>query len=78
MKEYISTIKRKRFEKVASKRVQKVLDAIDTLSNCSNRNSYEYNDVDIQKMMKAIKEKLKQLEMTFSKNVDKTKNNFSF
>ena len=49
-------IKQERFKNVASKRVQKVLDSVDSLSKCANRNNYEYDTEDISKMLKAIKE----------------------
>ena len=56
MQQNISTLKRERFKKVASKRVQKVLDGVDNLSKCSNRRNYEYDDEEVAKMIKAIKE----------------------
>jgi hypothetical protein len=42
-------IKRDRFQNVASKRVQKVLDSLDSLSKCANRNNYEFEINDIVK-----------------------------
>ena len=41
------TEKRQRFEKVASNRVQRILDTLQLLKNCSNRNNYEYNEADV-------------------------------
>lgn len=70
--------RRKRFLTVASKRVQKILDSFDTLSNCSNKANYEYTEDDIQKMLKVLKDKLKYLESAFSHNVQKSKNDFKF
>ena len=46
--------KRKRFEEVASSRVNKVLNAMESLQKCSNTYNYEYNDAD-KKMMSLIK-----------------------
>ena len=40
------TTKRKRFTKVATKRVQKIIDYLTLLQNCSNRNNYEYDEYD--------------------------------
>ena len=65
------TIKKERFKKVASKRVQKILDNLESLSKCSNRNNYDYSDEDVNKMLKAIKEQVRNLELCFS---DRTKN----
>ena len=39
--------KRDRFEEIGAKRVQKILDALDSLSKCANKQNYEYHDDDI-------------------------------
>lgn len=62
---------RARFEKVAGKRVQFILDKLDLLGNCSNRNNYEYSDEDVKKMFNAIKEKLRQVEVRFQEGLSK-------
>lgn len=36
--------KRERFENVASNRVQRILDTLQLLQNCSNKNNYEYTE----------------------------------
>ncbi|MCA0398990.1 MAG: hypothetical protein LCH51_16455 [Bacteroidetes bacterium] len=72
------TIKRERFKNVAGKRVQKVLDTIDSLSKCANRNNYDYDEEDVVKMMKVLREKVKILEMAFTSNTKSTKNTFKF
>ncbi len=64
-------LKKERFKKVASKRVQKILDNFESLSKCSNRNNYDYTDEDVNKMLKTIKEQVRNLELCFS---DRTKN----
>jgi hypothetical protein len=71
-------MRRQRFEKIASKRVQKILDDINILSNCSNRNNYEYFEADVRKMMAAIKGQIKQLEMAFSDQKGNGKQTFKF
>ncbi len=71
-------IRRQRFEKIASKRVQKILDDINILSNCSNKNNYEYSEVDVKKMMTAIKGQIKQLELAFSDQKGNGKQTFKF
>ncbi len=76
-KENIS-IKRNRFKTVASKRVQKVLDSIDALSKCSNKNNYEYSNEDINRMLKAIKEKVKILELSYTTSTKLNKETFQF
>jgi hypothetical protein len=67
--------KRERFEKVAARRTQKILDYLESLSKCSNRNNYEYSEEDVRKMIKAIKEKLAQTEATFEGELSKSKKN---
>ncbi|MDP3462316.1 MAG: hypothetical protein Q8S18_05975 [Bacteroidales bacterium] len=71
-------IKRDRFKKVAGKRVQKVLDTIDSLAKCANRNNYDYEDEDVTKMLRALKEKVKILEMAYTSNTKSIKNIFKF
>ena len=71
-------LKKERFKNVARRRVQKILDDMDSLAKCSNRNSYEYSSEDITKMMKAIKEKLKVLEAAYTSNTQSNKNTFEF
>lgn len=73
-----NNLRRQRFEKIASKRVQKILDDINVLSNCSNRNNYEYSDADVKKMMAAIRGQVKQLEMAFSDQKGNGKQTFKF
>ena len=48
------SLKRQRFEKVASNRVQKILDFLNLLQNCSNRNNYEYTEDDVEHMFSEI------------------------
>ena len=57
--------KRERFEEVAGSRVQMVLDKIENLSNCANKRNYEFTEKDIDKMFKAINDKVKIAKMKF-------------
>lgn len=71
--------KRARFEKVASKRVQNVLKHLERLSNCSNKNNYDYTEEDVKKMLSAIKEKVKFVEAAYTKeSIKENKNFFQF
>ena len=73
------TLRRERFENVAARRVQKVIDFLESLSNCSNRTNYEYTEDDVKKMFKAIREKVSLSESAFGKQIDKSgKNAFKF
>jgi hypothetical protein len=71
-------IKRDRFKNVAGRRVQKILDNMDSLSKCANRSNYDYEDADVNKMMRAIREKVKVLEASYNSNTKSTKNTFKF
>ena len=70
--------KRMRFETVAAKRVQKALDAIESLSKCANRTNYEYNEADVRKLLKVIREKVAILELAFKQQGSKGQNEFKF
>ena len=72
------SLKRDRFKNVAGKRVQKVLDTIDSLAKCANKNNYEYDEEGVSKMMRALKDKVKILEMAYTGNTKSTKNTFKF
>lgn len=73
--------KRERFTEVAGSRVQMVIDRIDNLSKCANRKNYEFTQNDIDKMFKAILDKLKITKMKFEAELGsnhKEKKTFKF
>ena len=61
------TEKRQRFEKVAGNRVQRVLDTLQLLKNCSNRNNYEYSESDVEQMFSEITKALKESRAAYNK-----------
>lgn len=72
-------LRRIRFEKVAGRRTQKILELLDILSNCSNKGNYEYAEEDVRKMFNAIKDRVKTTEASFNTAINKTtKNKFKF
>jgi len=71
-------IKKDRFKNVAGRRVQKILDNIDSLSKCANRSNYDYEEADVNKMMRVIRDKVKVLELSYNSNTKSTKNTFKF
>lgn len=73
-----SKLKKDRFKRVASKRVDKLLQGIRSLSKCSNINNYEYSEDDVQKMIKAIKQELKSMETLYKKNLKNNIDSFNF
>ena len=72
------SIKRDRFKNVAGRRVQKILDNIDSLSKCANRSNYDYEEADVNKMLRVIRDKVKVLEASYNSNTKSTKNTFQF
>ena len=70
--------KRERFINVAGRRVQKVLDDIDSLSKCANKSTYEYSDEEVKKMMKAINDKVLLLKASFNASSKSGKQTFEF
>jgi light-regulated signal transduction histidine kinase (bacteriophytochrome) len=73
-----SKAKKDRFKRVASRRVENILKGIRSLSKCSNINNYEYQEEDLNKMVKAIKEELKLMETQYKKNLKNNTESFNF
>jgi hypothetical protein len=59
------TEKRAKFVKLAEGRVQQALSSIRKIGNLSNKRSYEYDEADLKKIMKALKEALGDVERKF-------------
>ena len=72
--------KRKRFTKVATNRVQKIIDYLTLLQNCSNRNNYEYDEEDVNHMFDEISKVLRDVKAVYTNELNKTtgKDGFSF
>lgn len=65
--------KRDRFERVAVARTNKIIKTLRLLSNCADRNNYDYNEKDINKIFNAIENELKKTKAKFNKNEESTK-----
>ncbi|HXH19826.1 MAG TPA: hypothetical protein VNJ07_12165 [Chitinophagales bacterium] len=74
----MSKSKRQRFEEIAARRVQRILDSMDSLAKCANKGSYEYSDSDVKKMMAAIKERMRNLEFAYTQKGTSGSNKFKF
>lgn len=70
--------RRERFERVASNRVQKVLDFLGLLGNCSNKNNYEYTEKDVELMFKEINRAVKEARVLYDMELNKAKTSFKF
>ncbi len=71
--------KRERFEKVASNRVQRIIDTLDLLKNCSNRGNYDYTSEDVELMFNSISKSIKSAKAAFVDELERTeRRGFSF
>lgn len=58
-------LKRKRFMKIAERRVNKVLDDLERLGKCSNKRNYEYTDEEVRRVFREIERKLRETRSLF-------------
>ena len=71
--------RRKRFTKVAANRVQKIIDYLNLLQNCSNRRNYEYDEDDVTHMFEEITRVLKETKNIYMTELNKsTRTDFNF
>jgi len=57
--------KEERFKRVAVKRVQRVLDSLRSLSHCSNKRMYEWNNEQLKRIWTALDKELKKCRESF-------------
>lgn len=57
--------RRERFVRVATRRVNKILDLLDVLGNCSNPMNYEYTDEQVQQIFDAIRAEVDEVQAKF-------------
>ena len=63
-----NTEKRMKFVKLAEGRTQVALSAIRKLGNLANRRSYEFDESDVRKIVRALKEAISETEHKFDPN----------
>ena len=56
---------RDRFVRIAEGRVNRTLDALDSLGNCANRRNYDYTDADVKKIFNTIEKKVEETKLMF-------------
>lgn len=61
-----NTDKRDRFKNLATKRTNEVLYRLKVLSNCSNRQLYDYDEKDVEKIFSEIEKKVKAAKARFT------------
>ena len=57
--------KEERFKRIVEKRVQRVIDSLRSLSQCSNKRMYQWNDEQLKKIWIAIEKELKKCRDSF-------------
>lgn len=57
--------KKIRFKKVATYRTNQIIKYLDLLSNCSNKNNYDYDQIDVNKIFSAIDDALKETKLKY-------------
>tara|TARA_B100000965_G_C19432493_1_gene687062 strand:- start:41 stop:283 length:243 start_codon:yes stop_codon:yes gene_type:complete len=65
--------KRELFQRIAPKRVIKVLKSLEVLGNCSNPYAYEFTDKDISKIFRELNKKLRETKSMFESKLDTNK-----
>lgn len=68
-------LREERFKKVASRRVQEILNKLRLLRNCANKANYSYTNEQVRKIISTIEEEWKKVKIEFSKH--KPKEEFS-
>lgn len=59
--------RRERFQRLATKRTNGILERLRVLGHCSNRSLYDYSDEDVKKIFSVIEAELKTVRMKFHK-----------
>ena len=56
---------RERFVRITERRVNRIMDALEKLGDCSNQRNYDYSNSDIKKIFEKIEKKLKETRLKF-------------
>lgn len=63
---YQKESKRERFIRIVERRVNVILNNLDSLGRCANKKNYEYTDTDIKKIFGEIDRKTKEIKAIYS------------
>ena len=58
--------KREKFRELAESRTNKALDAIARIGNLSNRSLYDWEDAELRKVLKALRDAVSEVEARFA------------
>lgn len=62
---FLVTQKRQKFRDLAESRTTKAIEAISRIGNLSNRQVYEYEDAEVKKIMRALRDTVAEVEARF-------------
>ena len=60
--------KHTKFRELAEKRTNKALEAVRLIGNLSNRQAYTYEDAEVRKIVKALRDAITEVEAKFGKS----------
>jgi hypothetical protein len=60
--------KHAKFRELAEKRTNKALEAIRLIGNLSNRQTYDYSDAEVRKIVKALRDAVSEVEIRFGRS----------
>ncbi|WP_312702452.1 hypothetical protein [Sedimentibacter sp.] len=63
--------KHDKFLRIAEARTNKIIDMIRLLGNCSNKSTYEYNEMDVKKIFSALEQELRSCKSKFQDSGEK-------
>jgi hypothetical protein len=70
--------KRKKFRELAENRTNRAIESIARIGNLSNRSSYEFDDVDVKKIIRALRDSVSGVEARFAAPRGKRSGVFKF
>ena len=73
---YMNNKKQDNFKRIATSRVNKIIELISKLKNLSNLSFYEYTDEQINELFSAIQEELDKQRKEFQKDTKKGRKRF--
>jgi hypothetical protein len=70
--------KNRKFRELAESRTNKAIEAISRIGNLSNRQLYDYDESEVRKIMKALREAISAVETRFASPRTKAGGGFKF
>jgi hypothetical protein len=66
-------VNEERFKRIASRRVQEILDKLRLLGNCANKGNYYYTEDQVKKIFSAVDDEWRKVKNEFNKGKSKNK-----